>query len=107
MYRITRKTKAARARQLEAMRRGRERARMDRPAPDYPADLPDLRMRITVERFDFGGERHVIELHRTRRVDTYRVVVDGADWRRCGLTGALEGIRKACPRVLSPRHAAG
>lgn len=88
------------------MRRGKDRARLAREAPEYPADLPDLRMRITVERLDFGQEVHIFELRRTQRVDTYRVFVDGKPWKRCGLTGALEGIRKACPRVLSPRHCA-
>ena len=38
MYRRTSKYTAKR---LEAMRRGKERARMERPAPDYPADLPE------------------------------------------------------------------
>lgn len=103
MYRRTKKVHEARQRQLEAMRRGKDRARMARPSPDYPAELPDLRMRITVERFDFGDERHVFELRKTNRVDTYRISVDGQPWKRAGLTVALEGIRKACPRALSPR----
>jgi hypothetical protein len=60
-------------------------------------------MRITVERFDFGHETHAFELRKTRRVDVYRISVDGKDWKRGGLTAALEGIRKACPRVMSPR----
>jgi hypothetical protein len=100
MYRRTRKYDAAR---LEAMRRGKDAARLARPAPDYPAPLPELRMRITVERFDFAGERHVFELRRTRRVDVYAVTVDGQPWQRCGLSAVLAGLRKACPRVSSPR----
>ena len=100
MYRRTRKYSEAR---LRAMAEGRERARLARPAPSYPAVLPDLRMRITVERFDFDGERHVFELHRTRRVDTYRVTVDGRAWMTAGLSTVLAGIRKSCPRVMSPR----
>lgn len=99
-YRRTRKYSAAR---LEAMLRGRERARMERPAPEYPAELPDLRMRITVERFDIGVEQHVFTLRRTLRVDVYEVFVDGRPWARCGLSGVLEGLRKACPRRLSTR----
>lgn len=102
MYRRTSKYSAAR---LAAMREGRDRARMEKPAPTYPQPLPDLRMRITVERFDFGGEAHVFELHRTSRVDVYRITVDGQEWKRGGLTAALEGLRKACPRVLSVRSA--
>jgi hypothetical protein len=99
-YRRTAKYTAAR---LEAMSHGKARARMDRPAPDYPPDVPDLRMRITVERFDATGERHVFELHRSRRIDVYRVMVDGQPWRCTGLSGVLEGLRKAMPRVISER----
>ena len=74
-----------------------------RKAPGYyPELLPDLRLRITVERFD-TGERHVFELHRTNRVDRYRVNVDGQPWKSCGLSKVLEGLRKATPRVLSTR----
>ncbi len=77
---------------------------MARPAPDYPPILTDLRMRITVERFDCGEpQRHVFALRGTERVDTYAVSVDGQPWRRAGITGVLEGIRKACPRLPSPR----
>jgi hypothetical protein len=97
-YRRTKKYSAARQ---AAMQAGRDRARMARPAPDYPAVLPELRMRITVERFDFSPQTHVFELRRSRRVDQYRVFVDGAAWRVAGLSVVLEGIRKASPRVLS------
>ena len=103
MYRRTRKANAARLRQLAAMRAAKERKRMEREPEPAPVTLPDLRMRITVERFDFGAERHVFELHRTGRVDVYRITVDGQEWKRGGLTAALEGLRKACPRVLSAR----
>lgn len=102
MYRRTRKYDAQR---LEAMRLGKDRARMERPAPDYPATLPDLRMRITVERLDFGHETHVFELRCTNRVDVYAVLIDGKPWKRAGLSAVLEGLRKACPRVMSPRAA--
>ena len=85
------------------MQAGRDAARMARPAPDYPPELPVLRMRITVERFDGAGERHVIELHKTRRIDMYRATVDGAPWITAGLSQILAGVRKACPRVLSAR----
>lgn len=99
-YRRTKKYSAAR---LEAMRRSKEAARLARPAPDYPAPLPELRMRITVERFDFGLDVHVFELRRTNRVDVYAVTVDGKPWQRAGLSAVLAGLRKACPRVASPR----
>lgn len=103
MYRRTRKSSEARARQLAAMKRGRELARLEGPAPAYPAELPALRMRITVERFDFTPERHVFELHKTRRVDQYAVTIDGKPWKVAGLSGVLEGLRKATPRVASAR----
>ena len=106
MYRRTKKATEARERRIRAMLAGKEQARLECPAPDYPADLPELRMRITVERMDFGRETHVVELHRTRRVDVYAVTIDGRPWKRAGLSAALEGIRKACPRVASPRAVA-
>jgi len=103
-YRATRKQHqqwaADRQRRSQA---ARERNRMERPAPDYPADLPEVRMRITVERMDFGLETHVFELRRTNRCDVYAVSIDGQPWKRAGLTAVLDGLRKACPRVMSQR----
>ena len=99
-YRRTRKYDEQRRRAIQA---GRERARMQCEAPACPVELPPLRMRITVERFDFAPETHVFELRRTRRVDVYTVTVDGQPWCRAGLSAVLAGIRKACPRVASPR----
>ena len=102
-YRTTRKQRqqwsADRQRRAQATRN-----RTDRPAPDYPSMLPELRMRITVERFDFGHETHTLEFRRTNRVDVYAVSIDGLPWKRAGLTAALEGLRKACPRVMSARN---
>lgn len=101
MYRRTMKYTAAR---LAAMKAGKDAARMARPAPEYPPELPDLRMRITIERFDSGKPtRHVFELRRSRRIDQYRVEVDGKPWTVCGLSGVLAGLRKATPRMLSAR----
>ena len=96
-YRLTKKAAQTR---LEAMRRGRERARIEGPAPDYPAILPDLRRRIVIEDWDFGHKVHVLELHRTNRVDCYRVVADGVEWKdRVGWSKILAGLRKSMPRV--------
>ena len=105
-YRLTSKARqqldaADRQRRAQATR---DRNRLERPAPAYPAALPDVRMRIVVERFDFGHERHEFELRRTNRVDTYAVLIDGKPWKRGGLTAVLEGLRKACPRVMSERN---
>ena len=86
------------------MQAGRDRARMAKPAPERPAPLPEIRMRITIERMDPGAESsHVFELRRSRRVDQYAVIVDGRPWKVVGLAGVLEGIRKATPRMLSDR----
>lgn len=103
MYRRTRKANSARLAQLAAMRAAKARKREEREPTTAPVDLPELRMRITVERMDFGSEVHVFELRRTRRVDVYAISVDGKPWKCGGLTAALEGLRKACPRVLSVR----
>ena len=102
-YRRTKKYKASR--QLSQV--ARDASRIARPAPDYPATLPELRMRIVVERFDSGEcERHEFTLLRSRRVDQYRVFVDGEAWRVAGLSAVLEGLRKAHPRMLSARSLA-
>ena len=98
-YRLTKKAAAQRQRLL-AMRAGRDRARLAAPAPDYPPTLPDLRRRIVIEDFDFGHKVHVLELHRTNRVDCYRVVADGVEWKeRIGWSKILAGLRKSMPRV--------
>jgi hypothetical protein len=102
-YRRTRKAAAARAERLAAMRAAKEAKRLNSEPPAYPAPLPEVRMRITVERLDFGRDVHVFELHKTNRVDVYAITVDGQPWKRGGLTAALEGLRKACPRVASER----
>ena len=100
-YRRTRKYDAQR---LAAMRTTRDRNRMASPAPDYPPPLPELRLRITVERFDPGAQgSHIFELRKARRCDQFRVSVDGQPWKIAGLARVLEGIRKATPRMLSER----
>jgi hypothetical protein len=64
------KRQAARARKIEAMRRGRDAARMARPAPGRSPDLPDLRREVIVIDHDTGHPvQHVLRLYRTRRVD--------------------------------------
>ena len=98
-YRLTKKAEQQRNR-LALMRRGRETARLESPAPDYPADLPDLRRRIVIEDFDFGHDVHVLEFFKSDRIDCFRVVVDGKEWkRRIGFSQALVGLRKSMPRV--------
>lgn len=54
---------------LARMRAGKDAARMERPAPDYPPTLPELRRRIVIQDFDFGEKIHTLDLYRTNRVD--------------------------------------
>lgn len=104
MYRLTPKAKARRARKLEAMRRGKDAARMAREPDGRMPDLPDLRRRVTVEDYDTGQRvAHVFELCRSRRVDSYNVSVDGQPWKRCGWSAVCEALRKAHQRLPSPR----
>lgn len=103
MYRVTRK--ANDFRHQEALRRGKDQARADRPAPEYPPDRPDLRLEIIVRRHDCGELiEHHFRFHDTRRVDVYRITCNGAPWQaRLGLSRAVALIRKAIPRLPSPR----
>lgn len=95
-YRKTRRSKETLAR----MRAGKDAARMERPAPDYPPTLPELRRRIVIQDFDFGEKIHMLDLYRTNRVDCYRVVADGVEWKkRVGWSKILAGLRKSLPRV--------
>jgi hypothetical protein len=105
MYRRpTKRQIEARSRKIEAMRKGKERAALSRPAQGRAPDLPHLRREVIVIDYD-GGEpiTHTLHLYRTRRVDTYEIHADGAPWKRGGWSSALEGLRKAYPRVPSPR----
>ena len=98
------KRQAAQDRRLAALRRGRDRANASKPARGYPPALPDLRREVRVIDYDTGQPvTHTLHLRRTRRVDTYRVEADGQPWKCCGWSAALAGLRKAYPRVPSPR----
>ncbi|HET9819601.1 MAG TPA: hypothetical protein VFP92_10590 [Rhodanobacteraceae bacterium] len=69
---------------------------------------PKLRRRITIEDFDGAEQRtHVVELFRTSRIDSYRAVIDGQEWKaRIGWSRVLDGLRRAMPRLASPRYLA-
>lgn len=85
---------------LARMKAGKDAARMERPAPDYPLPLPELRRQIIIRDFDFGETIHTLDLYLTNRVDCYRVVADGVEWkRRVGWSKILAGLRKSMPRV--------
>ena len=96
-YRVT-----AKAKEYARKRLAKEAKRLAGPAPDYPPDMPELRRRIVIESFDFGHDVHVMEFYRTNRIDCFRVVVDGKEWKkRIGFSMALAGLRKSLPRVGS------
>lgn len=100
MYRVSKRQ----AERIEAMKRGRERARMA-SEPDYPLPLPDLRRELIVIDHDFGTVTHHFKFYRTRRIDQFRIEVDGKPWQaRMGMARALAGLRKALPRVMSERR---
>ena len=105
MYRrLSKRQEEARARRLDAMQRGKERARMAREPRGRPPDLPDLRREVTVIDYDSGQPvAHTLRFFKTRRIDVYRVEADGKPWKCCGWSAALAGLRKAYPRVPSPR----
>jgi len=83
------------------MREGKARKRMEGAAPDYPKPLPELRRTIIVIDYDNGlHDQHQIDLYRTNRIDQFRAVVDGQEWKkRIGFSAVLAGIRKSMPRV--------
>lgn len=89
---------------MAAARSAKARKRLEGPAPEYPPDLPDLRRTIIIRDHDFGEVEHRIDLYRTNRIDCYRVVADGVEWkRRAGWSTVLEAVRKSFLRVSSPR----
>lgn len=98
MYRRTRKYQARR--DIIRPDVGRED---QRPPPWQP---PMLRRRITIEDFDGAAPTtHTIELFRTRRIDSYRAVVNGSAWNEnIGWSRVLDGVRRALPRLLGQRH---
>jgi len=100
MYRRTRKYQARRDRHRP------EVAPEDQRPPQWQPPL--LRRRIMIEDFDGPEPRtHTIELYRTARIDSYRAVIDGAEWKTSvGWSRVLDGLRRAMPRLLGPRHAA-
>lgn len=39
------------------------------------------------------------------RIDSYRAVIDGREWKASvGWSRVLDGLRRALPRLASPRH---
>lgn len=97
-YRVSKKRRD----QLAQMRIAKARKREAGLAPEYPVVLPELRRRLIVQDFDCGENTHVLEFYATRRIDCYRVTVDGKEWKKSiGWSRALAGLRKSLPRVAS------
>jgi hypothetical protein len=91
------------SRKLRAARDARERRRLEGPEPRYPRELPALRRTLVIIDYDFGRVEHRIDLYRTRRIDCYRAVADGVEWkRRIGWSKVLAGLRLKFPRVRAP-----
>ncbi len=85
---------------LAAARTSADRRRMESLAPDYPPRMPELRRTIVVIDHDFGTVEHRLDLYRTNRIDCYRVVADGVEWKkRAGWSTVLEAVRKSFIRV--------
>ena len=79
----------------------KEQLRLERAEPRHNL-LPDLRIRITVERFDCGEQTtHVFELKKSGRIDRYITFINGILWNCCGLSAVLVELRKRIPRILS------
>jgi hypothetical protein len=89
------------SRQLAAARAARELKRLSGPAPDYPAELPELRREVLVIDYDTGQPvAHHWALYRSARVDCYRVVEQGRPWAgRHGWARVLGQVRQRFPRV--------
>lgn len=97
---MTYRKRTQQSRKMAAVRAAAEALRLASPTPDYPPALPNLRRTIIVIDHDFGTEEHRIDLYRTNRIDCYRVVADGTEWKkRAGWSTVLEAIRKSFLRV--------
>jgi hypothetical protein len=91
------------SRKLHAMRDARERRRFEGPGPTYPRELPSLRRTLIIIDHDFGTVEPRIDLYRSRRIDCYRAVADGVEWKRSiGRSKVLAGLRVKFPRVRAP-----
>lgn len=67
----------------------------------YPYEPPEIRRRVILEDYDFDRVvRHEFVLHRSNRIDCYRVVIDGHELpQRLGWAKVMEMARKAFVRV--------
>ena len=85
---------------LAAARSTADRQRLAQPSPDYVPTMPDLSRTVIILDHDFGKVEHRLDLYRTNRIDCYRVVADGVEWKkRAGWSSVLEVLRKSFIRV--------
>lgn len=85
------------------LRAARERRRLEGAGPRYPRELPAQRRTLIIVDYDFGTVEHRIDLYRTRRIDCYRAVADGVEWkRRIGGSKVLAALCVKFPRVRAP-----
>jgi len=85
---------------LRAARAARESKRLEGAEPRYPRELPALRRTLIIIDYDFGRVEHRIDLYRIRRIDCYRAVADGVEWKRgVGWSKVLAALRVKFPRV--------
>jgi hypothetical protein len=98
------KQQEARKRRIDAMQRGKERAAMAREPRGRMPDLPLVRRLVEVTDYDTGlPVKTTFELRRTSRVDTYLLAINGEPRKRCGWSGVCDILRRAFPRLPSPR----
>jgi hypothetical protein len=91
------------SRKLRAARAARGRRRLEGAEPSYRRALPALRRTLIIIDYDFGKVEHRIDLYRTPRIDCYRAVAGGVEWkRRVGWSRVLAGLRVKFPRVRAP-----
>ena len=106
---LYKKRKRFNAKQIDAMRHGKDRARMDRTLePRPPIRRNVLCERWTRQRLDAAGnvtEECVCECYGTTRVDSFRVFKNGEQQpRRIGASRIAVLLRGVFPRVLSERN---
>lgn len=98
---MLRKRKGSRKFNQAACHAGKDRARMARPAPEYPPDLSD-RTRQIIIRDSFTGTEHRFDLRvYRRRRDRYLVTVDDEMClpKPMGWTDAVELAGKCFVRI--------
>ena len=70
------------------------------PSCAIPANCRRCAETLIIIDYDFGKVEHRIDLYRTPRIDCYRAVADGVEWkRRVGWSKVLAGLRVKFPRV--------